>query len=224
MKKAIVLLSGGLDSSTCLAIASQSYETYAVSFDYDQRHQHELTAARKIAKQFAVKDHIIVPIANMSQIARSALTSHDIPVEDFSDSDTIPSTYVPARNTLFLSYAMAWAETLKADAIFIGVSAIDYSGYPDCRPEFINAFQNLIHHATDASSTMQQCKIIAPLIQLSKKATIEKGVALGVDYSLTYSCYRLDKEGKACGTCDSCVLRKQGFTEAGLSDPTQYLS
>lgn len=222
MKKAIILLSGGLDSTTCLAIASQSYEVYALSFDYQQRHQHELESAKRLAKTYKVKDHLIIPIAHMSEIAQSSLTCKEQQVKDYSDSSCIPNTYVPARNTLFLSYAMAWAETLKAQAIFIGVSAIDYSGYPDCRPEFIKAFQNLIQCATDSNSCMQACQIIAPLIHLSKKETIQQGLSLGVDYSLTSSCYRLNDKGEACGHCDSCVLRKQGFAEAEVEDPTIY--
>ena len=169
-----------------------------------------------------MKQHIVVPLKGLDVLSKSALTCQDIAVNDFQDNDAIPNTYVPARNTLFLSYAMAWAETIKAQAIYIGVSAIDYSGYPDCRPQFIQAFENLIHKATDSSSPMQSCQLIAPLLHLSKQETILKGLSLGVDYSLTSSCYRLDTQGRACGTCDSCVLRKKGFEDAGVLDPTRY--
>lgn len=222
MKKAIVLLSGGLDSTTCLAIASQTYQVYALSFDYGQKHNSELIAAQNIAKHYRVQDHTIIPLANFAQLAHSALTQDAIHVDDYQAQEGIPNTYVPGRNTLFLSYAMAWAETIKADAIFIGVSAIDYSGYPDCRPEFIHAFQQLMLNATDKDSCIQNCQLIAPLIHMSKQETIEKGLSLGVDYSLTRSCYRLDAQGRACGTCDSCVLRKQGFAAVGMQDPTHY--
>ncbi|MCJ8312167.1 MAG: 7-cyano-7-deazaguanine synthase QueC [Pseudomonadales bacterium] len=221
-KKAVVLLSGGLDSVTVLAMAQQQgYECHAMSFDYGQRHSSELIASAKIAKQSGV-EHKIVPL-NLRLIGGSALTD-DIDVPDYEpDSDEIPVTYVPARNTVFLSVALGWAEVLEADAIFIGVNAVDYSGYPDCRPEFIQAFELLANLATKAGVEGKKLSILTPLIDLTKAQIIQKGLDLGVDYAQTISCYQADDHGKACGVCDSCVLRKQGFTAAGVKDPTIYI-
>ena len=221
-KKAVVLLSGGLDSVTVLAMAQQQgYECHAMSFDYGQRHSSELIASAKIAKQSGV-EHKIVPL-NLRLIGGSALTD-DIDVPDYEpDSDEIPVTYVPARNTVFLSVALGWAEVLEADAIFIGVNAVDYSGYPDCRPEFIQAFELLANLATKAGVEGKKLSILTPLIDLTKAQIIQKGLDLGVDYAQTISCYQADDHGKACGVCDSCVLRKQGFIAAGVEDPTIYL-
>ncbi|NRB78541.1 MAG: 7-cyano-7-deazaguanine synthase QueC [Saccharospirillaceae bacterium] len=221
-KKAVVLLSGGLDSVTVLAMAQQQgYECHAMSFDYGQRHSSELIASAKIAKQSGV-EHKIVPL-NLRLIGGSALTD-DIDVPDYEpDSDEIPVTYVPARNTVFLSVALGWAEVLEADAIFIGVNAVDYSGYPDCRPEFIQAFELLANLATKAGVEGKKLSILTPLIDLTKAQIIQKGLDLGVDYAQTISCYQADDHGKACGVCDSCVLRKQGFIAAGVKDPTIYI-
>jgi 7-cyano-7-deazaguanine synthase len=223
MKKAIILLSGGLDSTTCLAQAhAQNYQCYALSFNYGQKHQSELQAAQRIAAHYNTQAHRIVDLTSLSQLTHSSLTNPNQAIPDYNPSDAIPSTYVPARNTIFLAIAMAWAESIQANALFIGVSAIDYSGYPDCRPAFITAFQNLIKQATDSHSPMQQCQLITPLIHLSKAQTIQLGMQLGVNYALTTSCYRANDQGQACGQCDSCVLRKQGFADAGVKDPTAY--
>lgn len=226
LKKAIVLLSGGLDSTTTLAIArAEGYETYALSFRYGQRHAVELQCAEKVANALGVKQHTIVDI-DLRIFGGSALTA-DIEVpKDRSDAemgDEIPITYVPARNTIFLSYALAYAEVLVADTIFIGVNAMDYSGYPDCRPKYIDAYQTMANLATQAGvEGKTQLKIRAPLIDKTKAEIIRIGTALGVDYSLTLSCYDPDAEGRACGGCDSCLLRKRGFKEAGVPDPTRY--
>jgi len=220
-KKAVVLLSGGLDSATVLAIAnSQGYQCYALSLDYGQRHATELNAAREVADYFKVTDHQIVTL-DLRQFGGSALTDDkiDVPTEL---SDSIPVTYVPARNTIFLSLALAWAETLGANDIFVGVNAVDYSGYPDCRPEYIQSFEDMANLATKAGVEGQRCHIRAPLINLTKAQIIEQGTALGVDYSRTVSCYQADENGAACGVCDSCRLRKQGFEDAGVEDPTRY--
>jgi len=220
-KKAVVLLSGGLDSATVLAIAnSQGYQCYALSLDYGQRHATELNAAREVADYFKVTDHQIVTL-DLRQFGGSALTDDkiDVPTEL---SDSIPVTYVPARNTIFLSLALAWAETLGANDIFVGVNAVDYSGYPDCRPEYIQSFEDMANLATKAGVEGQRCHIRAPLINLTKAQIIEQGTALGVDYSRTVSCYQADENGAACGVCDSCRLRKQGFDDAGVEDPTRY--
>ena len=225
-KKAVVLLSGGLDSTTTLAIArDEGYETYAMSFRYGQRHAVELQCAKNVAKALSVKQHIVVDI-DLRTFGGSALTA-DIEVpKDRSDAemeDDIPITYVPARNTIFLSYALAYAEVLVADTIFIGVNAMDYSGYPDCRPEYINAYQTMANLATQAGvEGKTKLKIRAPLMDKTKAEIIRIGVALGVDYSLTFSCYDPDAEGRACGGCDSCLLRKKGFKAAGIPDPTRY--
>lgn len=220
-KKAVILLSGGLDSATVLAIAkSQSYDCYALSFDYGQCHNAELTAAQQLAKEFDVVLHKVVSL-NLNSIGGSALTDLNIAVPE-EETVGIPVTYVPARNTIFLSIALGWAEVLKADAIFIGVNAVDYSGYPDCRPEFIEAFQNLASLATKMGVDGEYIKIETPLISLSKAEIIRKGHALNVDYFQTISCYKATSDGKACGKCDSCRLRKQGFLEANVPDATHY--
>lgn len=225
-KKAVVLLSGGLDSTTTLAIArNEGYGIYAMSFRYGQRHIVELQCAKNIAKALGVKQHTIVNI-DLRTFGGSALTA-DIEVpKDRTDREmgnSIPITYVPARNTIFLSYALAYAEVLGADTIFIGANAIDYSGYPDCRPEYIDAYQTMANLATQAGvEGKTQLKIRAPLIDKTKAEIIRIGTTLGVDYSLTLSCYDPDVEGRACGGCDSCLLRKKGFKAAGVSDPTHY--
>ncbi|MGQ4617843.1 7-cyano-7-deazaguanine synthase QueC [Nocardia sp. R7R-8] len=227
-KKAIVLLSGGLDSSTVLAIAqSEGYETYALSFRYGQRHSVELEAAGRVAKGLGAAGHVVADI-DLRIFGGSALTADiEVPHHDHADqidADEIPITYVPARNTIFLSFALAWAETLDASDIFIGVNALDYSGYPDCRPEYIAAYENMADLATKAGvEGRQRLKIHTPLIRLTKAQTIERGLALGVDYSLTHSCYDPAADGAACGTCDSCLLRIRGFEELGLSDPASYV-
>lgn len=222
--KAVILTSGGLDSATCLAIAKAAgFECYTLSFDYGQKHRAELNAAGYLAEQFGVKQHQVVTLG-IGQLGGSALTSDDIKVPDYNGQTDIPVTYVPARNTVFLAIALGWAEVIGAYDIFIGVSSVDYSGYPDCRPAFIAAFQQLADNATKTGVAGKPIRINAPLLYLSKAATIQQGIALGVDYSLTVSCYRADNTGAACGKCDSCALRKQGFQEAGIADPTRYFS
>lgn len=221
-KKAVILLSGGLDSTTCLALAkSEGFECYAISFSYGQKQSAELDAAKNIAKNFGVVRHEILTLP-MGQLGGSSLTDNSMSVPDFSEANDIPNTYVPARNTIFLSMALAFAEVVDANTIFIGASAIDYSGYPDCRPEYFKAFQAMVDLATKQSVEGEKIIIKTPLIQLTKAETIALGHKLGVDYSLTTSCYRLNPEGEACGTCDSCVLRKKGFDEIELPDPTRY--
>lgn len=222
-KKAVVLLSGGLDSTTVLAIAqSEGYECHTMSFDYGQRHRSELKAAENIAKQFGAKTHRVMQV-DMRNIGGSALTddSIDVPTSGVEEN-SIPVTYVPARNTVFLSYALALAEVIEANDIFIGVNAVDYSGYPDCRPEFIKSFEAMANLATKAGVEGHKLTVQAPLMHLTKGQIIQQGDALGVDYSLTTSCYQADSEGRACGLCDSCRLRKQGFADAGVADPTIY--
>ncbi|MBL6987062.1 MAG: 7-cyano-7-deazaguanine synthase QueC [Methylobacter sp.] len=220
-KKAIVLLSGGLDSITVLALAKkQGFKCYALSFDYGQRHNAELIAATQIAADYQVEDHKIIKLG-LSSIGGSALTDEHIAVPN-TPQDGIPVTYVPARNTIFLSFALGWAEVLNLSDIFIGVNAVDYSGYPDCRPEFINAFQQLANLATKAGVEGEHFAIHTPLIALSKAEIINQGVALNVDYRRTVSCYSADEQGRACRVCDACRLRKAGFIEAGIEDPTQY--
>ena len=221
MSKAVVLLSGGLDSATTLAIAkSEGYECYALSVNYHQRHIAELEAAKKIAVQFKVKEHKTVEM-DLSWMLTSALTNPDLKVPT-ELSTQIPITYVPARNTLMLTLALGWAEVIGAHDIFIGVNAVDYSGYPDCRPEYIEQFQKMANLATKSAVEGQTIQLHTPLIHLSKEAIIAKGVGLGVNYSLTVSCYQADQTGRACGVCDSCRLRQNGFKAAGIDDPTPY--
>ncbi|HUP66576.1 MAG TPA: 7-cyano-7-deazaguanine synthase QueC [Thermoanaerobaculia bacterium] len=222
MGRAVVLLSGGLDSATVLAIArSEGREVLALSFDYGQRHSAELEAARRIAKNAGVLEHLVVKI-DMRPFGGSALTAA-IPVpKDQVGRGGIPVTYVPARNLIFLSIAVGFAETREADEIWIGVNAVDFSGYPDCRPEFIDAFQRAVLEGTRSGVELKTPRIVTPLIDLSKGEIIRRGTALDVDYSATRSCYDPDGEARACGHCDSCLLRKEGFAQAGVSDPTIY--
>lgn len=220
-KKAIILLSGGLDSVTLLAqVKQQGYTVYALSFDYGQKHNAELVSARKIAHDFQVIEHKII-LLGLGSIGGSALTDVAVDVPR-TPQEGIPVTYVPARNTVFLSFALGWAEVLDAHDIFIGVNAVDYSGYPDCRPEFIQAFQSLANLATKAGVEGHEIKIHAPLISMSKGEIIRQGTELGVNYAQTVSCYAASPEGLACGQCDACRLRQQGFVDASLSDPTRY--
>ena len=225
-KKAVVLLSGGLDSTTTLAIAhSEAYRIHTLTFCYGQRHEIEIEAAQRIADHYQVEQHHIATI-DLRAFGGSALTS-DIAIpknRDFKEMDQgIPVTYVPARNTIFLSFALAWAEVLGSGDIFIGVNALDYSGYPDCRPEYITAYERMANLATKAAvSGQQQLKIHTPLIQLTKAQIVQKGMELGVNYALTVTCYQPSPKGEACGECDSCLLRLKGFRENGLSDPAPY--
>lgn len=220
-EKAVVLISGGLDSATALAVAKhQGYECYGMSFDYGQRHACELASAEKVAAYFAVKEHKLIKL-DLSQIGGSALTDKSIDVPN-QPSSGIPVTYVPARNTIFLSIALGWAEVLQAQNLFIGVNAVDYSGYPDCRPEFIQAFETMANLATKKGVEGGHFTIHTPLIHLSKAQIIKQGIKLGVDYSLTVSCYDPDDQGHACGRCDSCRIRADGFKQAGIDDPTRY--
>jgi 7-cyano-7-deazaguanine synthase len=219
--RAVVLLSGGLDSATVLAIArDQGYRCYALSLDYGQRHRAELAAARRVAESLCVVEHKVIPL-DLTSIGGSALTDSAIDVPD-KPGDGIPVTYVPARNTIFLALALGWAEVLGAWDLFIGVNAVDYSGYPDCRPEYIQAFQRLCQLATRAGVEGGCFRVHAPLIELSKADIIRFGNRLGVDYGLTVSCYSADEAGRACGKCDACRLRARGFAEAGVEDPTVY--
>lgn len=225
IKKAVILFSGGLDSTTVMAMAiEEGWEIYSISFRYGQRHFHELEVAKRIAFALGVKKHLVLDV-DLSKIGGSALTD-DIPVpkgRSENQMQGIPVTYVPARNTIFLSYALAWAEVLGAENIFIGVNSVDYSGYPDCRAEFIKAFETMANLATKAGVERHaSIKIRAPLIHLTKAQIIRKGIALGLDYGMTHSCYDPSNDGKACGKCDSCILRKKGFAEAGIDDPTEY--
>ncbi len=225
-KKAVILLSGGVDSSTVLAMAkSEGYDCYVMSFRYGQRHTPELDAAQQIVTHQHVKKHVIVDI-DLRQFGGSALTS-DIEVPKGRTTsemaDEIPITYVPARNTIFLSFALAWAEVLESQDIFIGVNVVDYSGYPDCRPEFISAYETMANLATkEGVEGRQKLTIHTPLLRMTKAEIIQKGDELGLDYSLTLSCYDPSSKGEACGACDSCLLRQKGFTEAGIPDPTLY--
>ena len=222
MKKAVILLSGGLDSATCLAIAkAQGFACYALSFAYGQRHAYELIAARTIAKKMSAADHRVVDL-DIGQFGASALTDINIDVPSYKGSTAIPITYVPARNTVFLAIALGLAESIGAYDIFIGVNAVDYSGYPDCRPEFIKAFQSMANIGTKAGLEGEKITIQTPLLHLSKDEIIQAGIHLGVDYSLTVSCYQLNDQGGACGRCDSCVLRQRGFMAANIKDPTHY--
>jgi 7-cyano-7-deazaguanine synthase len=219
--KAVVLLSGGLDSATALAIArDQGFACYALSLDYGQRHAAELQAAHRVAAALGVVEHKILPLA-LDAIGGSALTDREIAVPEQASAG-IPVTYVPARNTVFLALALGWAEVLGARDLFVGVNAVDYSGYPDCRPAFIAAFEQLANLATKAGVEGESFHVHAPLIQLSKAEIIRRGTALGVDYGVTVSCYQADAQGRACGRCDSCRLRAQGFRDAGVADPTPY--
>ncbi len=220
--KAVIIFSGGLDSTTVLANAvNQGYDCHALTFDYGQRHDAELQAARNIAKHYSVPHKIIkLPLRNL--IAGSALTDDTIDVPEYTGCENIPTTYVPARNTIFLSVALGYAEVIGANDLFIGVSSVDYSGYPDCRPEYYDAFEKLACLATKAGVEGNPFTIHRPLIHLSKAQTIELGMTLGLDYSMTVSCYQANSRGEACGTCDSCALRKKGFVDAGIEDPTRY--
>ncbi|MDI1450830.1 7-cyano-7-deazaguanine synthase QueC [Polyangium sp. 6x1] len=224
--KAVVLLSGGLDSTTALAIAlSEGFDAHALTFRYGQRHEHELDAAKRVAERFGLKQHVIAHL-DLRLFGGSALTDDiDVPkgrsLEEMGDG--IPVTYVPARNTIFLSYALAWAEVLGSSDVFIGVNALDYSGYPDCRPEYIQAYQTMANLATKAGvEGRQRLHIHTPLIDLTKAQIIQRGLALGVEYGLTLTCYDPSPEGEACGLCDACLLRLKGFAESGLSDPARY--
>lgn len=223
-KKAVILVSGGLDSATVLAMAkAEGLECYTLAFDYGQRHRAELTAAKQISSVMAATEHKVVKL-DLSTIGGSALTDMDIAVPDHDDSEGIPITYVPARNTIFLSIALGWAEVLGAQDIFIGVNAVDYSGYPDCRPDYITAYEKMANLATQTGVEGLQLNIQTPLMTLSKAEIIQRGMALSVDYGLTVSCYQANAAGEACGSCDSCFLRKEGFEQAGLTDPTCYIS
>ncbi len=224
--RAVVLSSGGLDSTTVMAMAKEAgYEIFSLSFFYGQRHAHELTAAEKVAKMFGAAQHLVIHV-DLRKIGGSALTDDiEVPKERESAemASRIPVTYVPARNTIFLAHALAWAEVIMAADIFIGVNAVDYSGYPDCRPAFIEAFERMANLATRIGTERQiSIRIHAPLIHLTKAEIIQKGMALGVDYSVTHSCYDPSPAGAACGRCDSCLLRKNGFRDAGVKDPTRY--
>jgi len=227
-KPAVVLSSGGLDSTTVMAIArEQGFALYSLSFNYGQRHAFELAAAESIAQALGVNQHLVIR-TDLTGIGGSALTADiDVPknrITDKAESQDIPITYVPARNTIFLSYALAWAEVLGAADIFLGVNAVDYSGYPDCRPEYLQAFAQMANLATRAGvEGTTRVEIHAPLIRMTKAEIIQKGIQLGIDYALTHSCYDPDPAGLACGNCDSCILRKKGFKEAGVSDPTRYI-
>ena len=220
-KRAVILVSGGLDSTTVLAmVQSQGYQCYTLTFDYGQRHRAELLAAERVSDALGNVEHKVVHL-NLDSIGGSALTDTAIDVPE-EETEGIPITYVPARNTVFLSIALGWAEVLGAQDIFIGVNAVDYSGYPDCRPEFIAAFEAMANLATRMGVEGEPVRINTPLMELGKGDIIKAGVALGVDYSLTVSCYQATEDGLACGVCDSCRLRRQGFTDAAVADPTRY--
>lgn len=221
MKRSVVLLSGGLDSATVLAMArEQGFECYALSVDYGQRHHAELAAAQKVAQALGAREHRILSI-DLAGFGGSALTDSSIAVPEHASSG-IPITYVPARNTIMLSLALAWAEVLHAQDIFFGVNAVDYSGYPDCRPEYVAAFERMANLATQAAVEGKPLTLHAPLLHLTKAEIIRQGVRLGVDYGLTVSCYQADEAGRACGRCDSCRLRREGFQSAGVPDSTRY--
>ncbi|MFC1884391.1 7-cyano-7-deazaguanine synthase QueC [Thermodesulfobacteriota bacterium] len=226
-KKAVVLTSGGLDSTTALAMAvSEGYDVYCLTFRYGQRHAREIESAERIAVKFNVRKHMVMDIG-LSEIGGSALTDDmEVPKHGKTPAGEqgIPITYVPARNTIFLSYALAWAEVLGASDIFIGVNAVDYSGYPDCRPEYVEAFENMANLATKAGVEGEmRVKIRTPLINMTKAEIIRQGIEIGVDYAMTRSCYDPSDDGKACGHCDSCLIRKRGFLEAGIADPAEYI-
>ena len=219
--RAVVLVSGGLDSATALAIArGRGYACYALSVAYGQRHEAELAAAARVAVALGAREHRVMQV-DLAGIGGSALTDRSIPVPE-APSEGIPITYVPARNTILLSLALAWAEVLGAQHVFVGVNSLDYSGYPDCRPEYIEAFEHMARLATKAGVEGSPCRIHAPLIAWSKERIIREGVLLGVDYGMTVSCYQADLQGRACGRCDSCRLRRAGFEAAGVADPTRY--
>jgi 7-cyano-7-deazaguanine synthase len=221
-KKAVVLFSGGLDSTTCLAIAkSQGFDCYALSFAYGQKHSVELECAKNLAKNLKVTQHKIVTVS-LNDLGGSALLDNAVSVPDYKAGASIPSTYVPARNTIFLSLALGWAEALGAFDIFLGANVMDYSGYPDCRPEYLQAFEAMANLGTKAGVEGIRFTIHAPLLKLTKAEIIREGIRLGLDYSMTVSCYRADEKGRACGNCDSCVFRKKGFIEAGIEDVTTY--
>ena len=221
-RRAIVLLSGGLDSATTLAIARDAgFDCYCLSLDYGQRHRVELEAASRVAQALGAREHRVVRL-DLAAFGGSALTDQNIDVPTAGPEDGIPVTYVPARNTIMLSLALAWAEVLESRDIFVGVNAVDYSGYPDCRPEFVAAFERLANLATKAGVEGKRMGIHAPLIDLTKAEIIRQGSALGVDYGITVSCYQADEQGRACGVCDSCRLRHDGFVAAGVADPTPY--
>lgn len=221
MSKAVVLLSGGMDSATCLAMArAEGLDCYALSFDYGQRHTAELDAASAVARAFDVSAHRVLRM-DLGAIGGSALTDERIDVPETA-GDSIPVTYVPARNTVFLSFALGWAEVLDADAIYVGVNAVDYSGYPDCRPEYVAAFQRLADLATKRAIEGKSIGIVAPLIKMTKGEIVRRGSELGVDFGMTVSCYQAEEDGGACGVCDACRLRRTGFAEAGMVDPTRY--
>jgi 7-cyano-7-deazaguanine synthase len=221
MKNAVVLLSGGLDSATVLAMArQQAFRCYALSVDYGQRHYAELAAAKRVADALGAAEHRVINI-DLTGFGGSALTDNNIAVPEHETAG-IPLTYVPARNTIMLSLALAWAEVLQAQDIFFGVNAVDYSGYPDCRPEYVKAFEQMANLATKAAVEGKPLKLHAPLLQMSKAEIIKQGNRLGVDFSLTVSCYQADESGRACGVCDSCRLRREGFTQASISDVTRY--
>lgn len=224
MRKAVVLLSGGLDSATVLAIArDQGYQCYALSVDYGQRHRSELEAARKVAFSLGAHRHQIIKL-DLTAFGGSALTDQTIEIPIAGEKTEVPVTYVPARNTIMLALALAWAETLGSQDIFAGVNAVDYSGYPDCRPEYIQAFEKMANLATKAGIEGKKLTIHTPLMHLSKKDIIQTGLALGVDYSLTVSCYQANEAGRACGVCDSCRIRKAGFAAMGKIDPVSYFA
>lgn len=222
-KKAVVLFSGGLDSTTCLAIAkSQRFDCYALSFHYGQKHVAEIEHAKLLADEFGVVEHRILTLP-IGELGGSSLTDAALDVPDYQQGDAIPNTYVPARNTIFLSFALSYGEVVGAYDIFIGANIMDYSQYPDCRPEFLHAFETLAKVATKAGTSETEFHIHAPLLKMTKADIIKTGIALGIDYSKTISCYRADKDGRACGNCDSCTYRKKGFTEAGITDQTRYM-
>ena len=220
--KAVVLLSGGLDSATVLAIArSEGRSCHALSFAYGQRHEIELAASRRVAASIGVDEHVVFPM-DLRVFGGSSLTSDAEVPKDVVDAPGIPTTYVPARNTIFLALALGFAEAREAQEIWIGVNAVDFSGYPDCRPEFLDAFQRVIATGTRSGVEHGEPRLVAPLVTMSKAEIIQRGTALGVDYAITHSCYDPDDHGRACGHCDSCILRRRGFEEAGVADPTVY--
>lgn len=221
-QKAVILLSGGMDSLTCMAIARDAgFTLLPISFDYGQKHRSELQAAATIAKEFDAK-HKIIQCHDIGAMGGSSLTDESMDVSNYDSSDEIPSSYVPARNIIFLSIALGYAEVMNADSIFIGVSSVDYSGYPDCRPEFIDAFAHMARVGTKRGVENNSIRFKTPLINLSKAETIAKGIELGVDYRISVTCYRANENGEACGQCDSCILRQKGFSELGIEEQTRY--